>query len=156
MPNPNNIKTYLNNHYEGMTSEKLIQMLFHGALNQIDQAKKGIQEDNPKKRGEHLSKVIAIVSELNASIATDMNDESTQFLRGLYSSILTELPKISITNDLHALKLTRTYLQRLSDIWDSQYMNGSSRKQTAPKAKQQSYGGYGSGTGMHKSSSIFA
>ncbi len=119
------INKYLNNHYEGMKPEQLILMLFKGALDRIDLTKEGIEENDTKKRGENLSKTIAIVSELNSSIDTTMNDESTQFLRGLYTAILTELPKVSINNDVQILQRTHAYMAKLMEIWENDVMGKS-------------------------------
>jgi flagellar protein FliS len=140
------INRYLNNHYEGMDPEQLILMLFRGALDRIRLAKEGIEENNVQKRGENLSKVIAIVSELNSSVDTTMNDESTQFLRGLYSAILTELPKVSLTNDKEILRRTHAYISKLKEIWETEVMDkGSQNKKRAGSVPRQ----YGMGTGKN-------
>jgi flagellar secretion chaperone FliS len=116
------INTYLNNHYEGMTPEKLVSMLFKGALKHIRLTQEAIDEDNRIKRGENLSKAIAIISELHASVDTTMTDEGTLFLRGLYTTILTELPKVSINNDKKILRQTYSYISRLTEIWETSVM----------------------------------
>ncbi len=134
MPSAANMNIYLNNHYEGMTPEKLIQMLYKGALRNLSLAKEGINENNPRKRGEHLSKTIAIVSELYSSLNPEMTDESTQFLRGLYSNMLVELPKISINNDIKTLDLAYSYLERLNEIWEHAVMD-KNKKHTRQSAK---------------------
>ncbi len=131
MSSATNMNIYLNNHYEGMTPEKLIQMLYRGAIKNLALAREGINENNPKKRGEHLSKTIAIISELNSSLNTEIQDESTQFLRGLYSSILAELPKISITNDIKALDLAYSYIEKLDEIWEHEVMAKNHSKKSA-------------------------
>ncbi len=125
-----NMDTYLNNHYEGMTPERLIHMLYKGALRNLNLAREGINESNPKKRGENLSKAIAIVSELYSSLNPEMTDESTQFLRGLYSNMLAELPKISLNNDLKTLDLVYAYLEELSRIWENEVMHKHQGKQS--------------------------
>jgi flagellar protein FliS len=140
------INRYLNNHYEGMYPEQLILMLFKGALDRIHLAGEGIEENNIQKRGENLSKAIAIVSELNSSVDTSMNDESTQFLRGLYSAILTELPKVSLTNDLETLRRAHAYISKLKEIWETEVMGkGVQHKKPAGSLLKQ----YGSGTGKN-------
>ena len=140
--------TYLNNHYTGMSPEKLIHMLFKGAIKQLQLAKEGILENNIKKRGEHLSKAISIISELNSSLDPEINDESIKFLRGLYTSILTELPKASLTNEIKPIELSCTYIEKLNDIWETTVLNSDTvKKQTPPSRKAgRSYpvgGGYG-------------
>ena len=119
------VNEYLTNHYEGMEPEQLILLLFKGALDHIKLVRQGIEENDLQKRGENLSKVIAIISELNVSIDSKINDESTKFLRGLYTAILTELPKISANNDITILDRAEAYIQKLKDIWENDVMGKS-------------------------------
>jgi len=123
------VNAYLNNHYEGMSPEQLILLLYKGALSRLKLAREGIKENNAKKRGENISKVIAIISELNASVDPNMNDESTQFLRGLYIAILAELPKISLNNDIKTLDRANGYIQELKNIWERDVMGKSKQPQ---------------------------
>lgn len=116
------ISNYLNNHYEGMDPKQLILLLYKGAISRLNLAMEGIEEKNIKKRGENLGKVIAIVSELNASLDPNMRDESTEFLRGLYESILIELSRVSLTNDIEILKRSKKYISRLKEIWEQEVM----------------------------------
>lgn len=153
-----NMNAYLNNHYRGMTPEELIHLLFKGALKHLKYAREGVIEKDPKKRGEHLSKVIAIVSELNTSIDPNMNDESTQFLRGLYASILTELPKVSITNKVKTIDLATTYISKLNEIWETQVLTkpaGASKPAVKKPVGGGLPGGYGNPT-TQGPKSIFA
>ncbi len=116
------VNQYLNHHYEGMDPEQLILLLYNGALSRLRLTREGIKESDVKKKGENLSKAIAIISELNASVDSKMDDESTQFLRGLYTAILTELPKIALNNDLKTLKQAETYIAKLKEIWENDVM----------------------------------
>jgi flagellar protein FliS len=126
------VNIYLNKHYEGMEPEQLILLLYKGALDRIRLTKEGIRENNIQKRGENLSKVIAIISELNLSVDPKMQDESTLFLRGLYSAILAELPKVSLDNNLQILNRTEAYIKRLKEIWENDVMGKSTNKLNAP------------------------
>lgn len=136
------IKRYLNNHYEGMSQEQLIHALFKAALERLRLAKEGIEEKNIQKRGENLSKAIAIVTELNASVDTTMTDESTLFLRGLYAAILAELPKVSLTNDVTIITRSHGYISKLKEIWETQVM-GNNSPQIKPKPRPRTPAGYG-------------
>lgn len=122
MRQPSGVQKYMTNQYEGMSPEQLILMLYKGALFRLQLVKQGIEEKNIQKRGENLGKVIAIIAELNASLNPDMTDESANFLRGLYSAILVELPKVSLTNDMQILNQTERYLSKLKDIWENDVM----------------------------------
>lgn len=119
------VNQYLNNHYMGMEPEQLILLLYKGALDRIQLIREGIDEKNIQKRGENLSKLIAIISELNTSLDPKMNDDGTQFLRGLYNAILTELPKISLDNRIDILNRTEAYIERLKSIWENDVMGKS-------------------------------
>jgi len=127
------VNNYLSNHYEGMDPEQLILLLFNGALSRLKLTREGIIEKDIKKRGENLSKAIAIISELNASVDSNMNDESTEFLRGLYTAILIELPKVSLDNNLRILERSEAYIQKLKEIWEKDVM-GKTAQKTTPKA----------------------
>jgi flagellar protein FliS len=125
------VNAYLNAHYDGMSPEQLILMLYNGALSRLKLVKDGINEGDMKKKGENLSKVIAIVSELHACVDSTMEDESTQFLIGLYQSILNELPKVTISNDLKTVDMTIEYIAELKRIWETSVMG----KQPASEEK---------------------
>ena len=126
------VNNYLNNHYEGMDPKQLILLLYKGALKRIDLAKEGLIENDIKKRGENISKVIAIISELHASLDPDMKDESTEFLRGLYESMLMELPKVSLNNDIQILERTEKYIAKLTDIWINDVMGKKEETEPVP------------------------
>lgn len=101
---------------------KLVHMMYERALVHLERAKTGIVNKDPKMRGEHLGKAIAIIAELNAAVKEDDGSEVALFLRGLYSAILLELPKASISNDEDILCQTMTYIKRLKDIWEETAM----------------------------------
>ncbi len=101
---------------------KLIYMLYERVLLHLVQAEAGIKENNPRKRGENLSKAIAIVTELNASVGTDDDSDAAQFLRGLYGAVLVELPKVSANNDVSVLRQAARYMERLKEIWEQTAM----------------------------------
>lgn len=136
MRQPAGMQRYINNHYDGMTPEQLILMLYKGALQRLKLAKQGIEEKNIKKRGENLSKVIAIISELNASLDTEGKDESIQFLAGLYTAMLVELPKVSLNNDIETLERAERYIEKLKEIWE---VNVMGKAMAAQQGRQNSY-----------------
>jgi flagellar protein FliS len=102
--------------------EQLIHLLYERALTHLRCAGEGIDEQNPQKRGEHLGKAIAFVSELNASLDMEKGGEAAVFLRGLYEAILVELSKVPVTNDMEVIKRTCRYLKTLNDLWEQTTM----------------------------------
>lgn len=101
---------------------KLIHMAYTRVLSLLDQAKEGIRQNDPKMRGENLSKAIALVSELNASIEQNDDGEVAAFLRGLYQAILDELGKVSVSNDIQVIAQAQVYIERLKEIWENTAM----------------------------------
>lgn len=101
---------------------KLIHMLYERVLTHLEEAEVGVMEKNPKRRGENLSKAIAIVTELNASLKSDDESEAARFLRGLYTAILVELPKVSLSGDIQILRQAYRYMKQLKEVWEQTAM----------------------------------
>jgi flagellar protein FliS len=101
---------------------KLIYMLYERAIAHVQAAETGIVDNDLKKRGENLSKAIAIVTELNASIKPQDDSKAANFLRALYAAILQELPRISVSGELQNLRLAHGYLTKLKDLWEDSAM----------------------------------
>lgn len=137
--------SYRNTHYDGMSPEQLILMLFKGAQERLTLVKQGIEEKNIQKRGENLSRVIAIISELNRSVDPEMKDESTLFLKGLYTEMLTQLPMVSITNDIQIITRTHLYISRLKEIWETDVMGKGRVSPPAPPPKPKTARSMGNG-----------
>ncbi len=121
--------TYRSTHFEGMDPKRLILMLYDGALKYIRIAKEGIEQGDVQKRGENIGRVIAIVAELNACLDISIQDDSVEFLRGLYTAILVELPKVSIHNDVKILDRSYSYIARLKEIWEKNVMGIQDKKE---------------------------
>src|SRR5881227_2600129 len=102
--------------------KRLILMLYEGVLDDLRLAKEGIEQRDARKRGEHLSRAVAIVSTLFTSLHNDMMDETITYLRRLYQSMLVELAKVAVTHDVHVLDLAFRYLERLKQIWEYDVM----------------------------------
>mgnify|MGYP005843498151 CR=1 FL=1 len=101
---------------------KLIHMMYERVLTHLNFADEAIAESNPRKRGENLSKAIALISELNAAVDPKDNSEAAGFLRGLYGAILVELPKVSINNDVDVLRQSARYISELKKVWEETAM----------------------------------
>ncbi len=135
--------------YDEMDPNKLILMLYDGAIRRIILARDGLNEENPQKRGENLGKAIAIIAELNACLDENIKTEEIAFLRGLYRAMLTELPKVSVTKDVLILDRAEKYLNELKKIWVTTVVNSSQdSKADANKGTTNPAGAYtNTGTG---------
>ncbi len=101
---------------------KLIHLMFERVLTHLDLVEEGVLQNDAKLRGENLSKAIAIITELNVSIKDGDDSEAANFLRGLYSAILVELPKVAMNNDGEIVKKAYQYIHRLKEIWEETAM----------------------------------
>ncbi len=108
-----------------------------------------------------MSKTIAIISELNASVDPKMKDESTIFLRGLYTAIIAELPKVSLNNNFEILDRTEAYIIKLKEIWENDVMGKPIESTHKPMVKPVKKGkhpaaipGYGSTGNVKRFNSI--
>ncbi len=127
--------------YDEMDPKKLILMLYEGAIKRVVLAREGIKNGKPKLRGENLGKAIAIISELNACLDDNIKTEEINFLRGLYTAMLTELPKVSVNEDIEILNRTEKYLAELKRIWVTTVMNnihGDHQEKTSTNAGEYS------------------
>lgn len=103
--------------------KKLILMAYDGAIKRLNLARKGLEQDDPRMRGENIGKAIAIISELNASLDEKIKTDEINFLRSLYTVMMTELTKVSITKDIQTVDRSIKYLTELKRIWVTTVMN---------------------------------
>ncbi len=116
---------------------KLVHMMYERILTHLQLAEDAVRDENPGKRGENLGKAIALISELNSSVKQDDQSEAATFLRGLYTAIMVELPKVSISGDLAITAQVRSYIMRLKEIWEDTAMqeNGFTGSESAAEDK---------------------
>lgn len=100
---------------------KLILMLYDACIKNLFHAREAAINNDKVKRGEALSKTIDILTELFSSVQGET--EQAQFLRGLYSAMMVELPKVNLTNDIKTLDLAIKYVAQLRSIWKEQVMS---------------------------------
>nr|MBF0223460.1 flagellar protein FliS [Desulfobulbaceae bacterium] len=97
---------------------KLIHLMYERVLPHLELVEQGLLQKDVKLRGENLSKAIALISELNAAIKNDDNSEAAEFLKGLYSAILVELPKVGISQNVETVRQASRYIQKLKSVWE--------------------------------------
>ncbi len=122
--------------YDEIDPNKLIFLLYEGAIKRIKLAREGVVKQDPKLRGENLGKAIAIVAELSAALDTSVDTDEIHFLKGLYTAMLVELPKVSVTGDVRILDRAEKYLTQLKKIWETTVMNYSANKNRPPSNTQ--------------------
>jgi len=98
--------------------ERLITLLFDGALSAIAKARLHLQQGNIAERGMAISKAIDIVdSGLKASVDMDAGGELAKNLVLTYELILRHLMQANLNADDEKLALAETLLRDLGSAW---------------------------------------
>ena len=95
------------------SKEEILLMLYEGALISLKIARRGIREKNPKLKGEKISKVLAILAELDCALDRENGGELAENLAGIYSYLMNRLTTANIKNDPEALEEVEQLLGKL-------------------------------------------
>lgn len=98
--------------------ERLITLLFDGALSAIAKARLHLQQGNIAERGMAISKAIDIVdSGLKASVDRETGGELATNLVATYELVLYHLMQANLNADEEKLVLAETVLKEISSAW---------------------------------------
>lgn len=95
--------------------DRILLMLYDGALKFVRFARIGIEERNPKIRGENISKVIAIITEVDCALDRKIGGQLAENLSGLYQYMIERLTIANINNDPQALDEVERILSELRE-----------------------------------------
>lgn len=100
------------------SKEKLLLMLYDGAIRFLKTAIQASEEDNIKQKNEQIGKVMDIVTELRSTLRPDNAPDICENLDGLYAFIQERLLKGSIEKNTQHLKDALGILTTLRGAWD--------------------------------------
>jgi len=95
----------------------LIILLYDSAIDHIQRAHSSIQVKNDIQKGYHLSKTIAIIEELTASLNITEGGEVALNLQNLYVRMLRELSIASVKDDMVRVSHVGMLLKELRYAW---------------------------------------
>jgi len=114
-------KQYANNYVETAVSEatphKLVEMLYDGAIKNMNLAKVFIEQKNYEKKSEYINKALAILNALRAGVDLDKGGEVAQNLYNLYDYCYRTLFTASAQNSLEALNEVLEHVLLLKGAW---------------------------------------
>jgi flagellar protein FliS len=110
-------KAYATNQYLQMSPERLVLALFDGALTNMYRAEDAIHEGSVARKGEAISKAIAIVAELQASLNHDAGGELADRLEALYDYVIRGLVQVNIGGDVEKLEHLRGLISETREGW---------------------------------------
>lgn len=95
--------------------EEILLMLLDTASMDLKKARMGIEDDNPKVKGESISRAISIFTELDCALDHDAAAEMSDNLSQLYRFIMDRLTRANLKKDLTALDEADQVLAHLHD-----------------------------------------
>jgi len=114
-------KQYANNYVETAVSEatphKLVEMLYDGAIKNMNLAKVFIGQKNYEKKAEHINKALAILNALRAGVDLKKGGDVAQNLYDLYDYCYRTLFKVSAQNDVALLDEVLGHITVVSEAW---------------------------------------
>jgi len=102
---------------ESASKEKILLMLYEGAIRFIKQAKEAIDTKDVASRGENIVKAYDIVMELASSLDHNVGGAMTANLEQLYIYVMEELTRANITGQAKHLDNALKILNILYDGW---------------------------------------
>jgi flagellar protein FliS len=121
MINVNAYQQYQHNSIMSASPERLMIMLFEGAIKFVRLARKDIEEKNIAGANYNLTRAQDIITELDQSL--DMSYDISEYLSGVYDFMYRQLVDANIKKDVQALGIVESMLVDLKDTWSEAYFN---------------------------------
>jgi flagellar protein FliS len=111
-------------------NSQMLLKLYGGAIQFVKMAKKGIEENRPNIRGENISKVMAIITELQCALDLEKGGQIAEHLDGLYGYAMNQLSFANCRNNTKALDEVETLLFTLKEGFEGATLKQQQRKTT--------------------------
>ncbi|MCB9072850.1 MAG: flagellar export chaperone FliS [Bdellovibrionaceae bacterium] len=102
---------------ESANKEKILLMLYEGAMRFIKQAVEAVDNKDIAKRGESIGRAYDIIMELTSSLNFEVGGDMAKNLEQLYIYCLDELTRANLTGDKKHLENSLKVLNILYDGW---------------------------------------
>jgi len=118
MPNTLGYQAYQRNKYETASPHRLVLLLFEGAISNLHQAQKSLEQLQYMDMNKKIRKAQDIVCELLACLNEELGGEVAQNLKQLYLYMNNQLLLASIRKSEDILKEVTGLLQDLKTSWE--------------------------------------
>ncbi|WP_213951865.1 flagellar export chaperone FliS [Tepidanaerobacter syntrophicus] len=115
MINANGYQQYRYNSIVSASPERLMIMLFEGAIKFVRLAKKAVEEKDIESANYNIARAEDIIAELEASL--DMSYEVSEDLVRIYDFLYRQLIEANIKKDVNILDTVESMLADLKDTW---------------------------------------
>jgi flagellar protein FliS len=109
---------------------KLVQLLLANAMERLAAARGHVERGEVARKGEQLSKALAVLSALDGSLNMEQGGEIAENLRRLYEYMSLRLVRANLDNDAAGIDEVMALLRNIKDGWDA--IAGTPRPTTAP------------------------
>lgn len=118
-------KNYQKVQVESASPEKLVLMLYDGAIRKLGQAEAAFREDKVEEFHEHVVRVQKIVSELLGALDADKGGDLAENLERLYDYMLRQLSLALVRKNLDQVEEVKILLSELREGWKGVVENSS-------------------------------
>ena len=101
---------------------KILLMLYDGAIKFVRYARSGIEENDPKTKGENISKLLAILNELDCALNREMSEDYIENLSFLYRHMMNLITIANIKNDTGPLTEVESILSELKEGFEAAFI----------------------------------
>ena len=113
----NAFQKYKTTSVQSASREKLLLMLYEGAIRFTKQAIKAAEEKNIAERGYNIGRAFDIVMELNNTLDHKVGGELALHLEQLYMFLMEQFTKANISGSPEPLQASLKVLENLYDGW---------------------------------------
>jgi flagellar protein FliS len=100
------------------TQEKLVVLLYDGALQALARADRAIVNGAPRDAGRELGRAMAIVGELRASLDWEAGGDIAKNLFALYGFVTDRIVKANVAKEREPIAEARMVMSKLKEGWD--------------------------------------
>ena len=112
------INAYKTNSFATQSREKIVVMLYQGAIRFLKESIVALENEDFKTKGEKLGRAIDIITELNASLDFEKGGEIAINLRRTYEFMLVHLTQASIKKDILMIEQVIDQLETMLEAWE--------------------------------------
>lgn len=112
-----NVNRYKKNKVLLSDPGEILLALYDGAIRFCKQARIAIENNNPAQKGQKIGSVMAILTELSATLDHDRAPELCDNLARLYDYLIDRLQTASGEMDVVPLDEVTVHLQKLRETW---------------------------------------
>lgn len=108
---------YVKNDLVNLSREEIVVKLYEALRMRLQAAIEEINDGNIAKKAEHLSRALAIVLELQASLDMEQGGEIAVNLNDLYSYLVSDLMTANLKNDTRKIDEALKVVEPLLEAW---------------------------------------